>query len=104
MFIQKIIDNNNEKTNEIYINHFQKISDKLNSLINKNKIKIFEDVLDKLYCIENIESFFNINNLLVKKFVKKSDLFDDCELKLDKITLLEKSEDTPEKFVIWLLE
>ena len=104
MFMYKIIENSNEKTNEIYINYFQQISDKLNSLSNKKSIKIFENVLDKLYYIENVELFYNVNNLLVKKFIKNSNILNDCYEKLNKINILDKTNESPEKFLGWLLQ
>jgi len=103
MFIYKIIENNNENTNDKYIELFYTISDKLNNLFNKNKIKVYESILDKLYHIENIELFFNINTILSKKFVKNSDILDNCNSKFNKEDLLERTSESAEKFITWLL-
>jgi len=104
MYIYKIIENNNETTNDKYIELFYTISDKLNNLFNKNKIKIYENILDKLYLIENIELFFNINTILVKKFIKNSDILDNCVSKLNKEDLINKSNESAEKFVSWIFQ
>jgi len=104
MFVYKIIENNNEITNDKYIELFYIISDKLNNLINKNKIKIYESILDKIYHIENIELFYNINTILAKKFVKNSDILDNCHSKLNKENILERTNESAEKFITWLLQ
>lgn len=104
MYIYKIIENNNETTNDKYIELFYTISDKLNNLFNKNKIKIYENILDKLYLIENIELFFNINTILVKKFIKNSDILDNCVSKLNKEDLINKSNESAEKFISWIFQ
>jgi hypothetical protein len=104
MFVYKIIENNNEITNDKYIELFYIISDKLNNLINKNKIKTYESILDKIYHIENIELFYNINTILAKKFVKNSDILDNCHSKLNKENILERTNESAEKFITWLLQ
>jgi len=104
MYIYKIIENNYETTNDKYIELFYTISDKLNNLFNKNKIKIYENILDKLYFIENIELFFNINTILVKKFIKNSDILDNCVSKLNKEDLINKSNESAEKFISWIFQ
>jgi hypothetical protein len=104
MYIYKIIENNYETTNDKYIELFYTISDKLNNLFNKNKIKIYENILDKLYLIENIELFFNINTILVKKFIKNSDILDNCVSKLNKEDLINKSNESAEKFISWIFQ
>jgi cob(I)alamin adenosyltransferase len=104
-YINKIIENNSEKTNILYINIFEKISEKLNrNLINKNKIEVLENIVDKLYNnVENLNSFFEINQILVKKFIKNPNILDNKEKKIFDEVFVDKINETPEKFVSWLI-
>lgn len=104
-YINKIIENNNEKTNIIYITIFEKISKKLNNnLINKNKIEVLEIIVDKLYSnIENLNLFFEINDILVKKIIKNPNILDNKEKKIFDEAFIDKINETPEKFVSWLI-
>jgi hypothetical protein len=104
-YINKIIENNSEKTNIIYINIFEKISEKLNrNFINKDKIEVLVNIVDKLYNnIENLNTFFEINQILVKKFIKNPNILDNKEKKIFDEVFLDKINETPEKFVSWLI-
>ena len=100
-YINKIIDNNNIQTSNTYIDIFQKISEKLNyNLTNKNKIKELERFTDKLYnSINSIELFYNITELMVKKFIKNPNILDNNEKKLLEEDFTEANYDTADKFI-----
>lgn len=81
-----------------------KIIDKLNNLHNKREIYILETITEKLfYKIEDVDKFFELNCLLVKKFIKKPGQFKNSYLKFDlEDELNEKIDGSPEKFINWL--
>jgi len=101
IYINKIIDNNNIKPCNMYIDIFQKISEKLNyCLANKNKIKELERVTEKLYNnINNIDLFYNITELIVKKFIKNPNILDNNQKKLLEEDFTENNYDTADKFI-----
>jgi hypothetical protein len=103
LYINKIIDNNNEK-NDFYIDLFKKISEKLNNnLIIKKKIKVLEIIVEKLYDnISNIDLFYNINYQLVKRFVKNPNILDNIEKKFYEESFKDKL-DNDDKFITWFL-
>ena len=87
-----------------YVNHLSKLFDKLNKLTNKSKIFILENITEKLYNkIDNVDRFFDINHLLVKKFLKKPDLIHNAEQKINTEEVDNKLSDPNEKFINWLL-
>jgi len=104
-YINKIIDNYDDTTSNIYIDIFKKLSEKLNSIsINKNKIKLLEWVVDKLYVnIRNIETFYIINENLIKKFAKNPDVIYSIEKKILEESFTDKSKDSVDKFMYWFL-
>jgi hypothetical protein len=71
----------------------------------KSKINILENIVEKLYNkMENIELFFEINNLLVKQFIKTSKVIKFDEEKFNVEDFNEKiNELSPNKFINWLL-
>ena len=101
-YLLKIIQSNKlEITNTVNILY---VADKLNNMINKTKIGIFENIIEKLYHkIDNIEKFFEINHLLVKKFVKNPEIIKNAEKKIKLDDLDDKLKETNEKFIQWFL-
>ena len=95
--------------NEELLKFIEETADKLNSLngnqIKMNKLQLLEKVVDKiLNNIENVKRCFEINQFIIKKFVKNNNILDNCEKKIlseefdDKI-----NNDTNDKFLNWLL-
>ena len=108
-FLLKIIDKNDFSKNEELLELIEETVDKLNSLngnqIKMSKLQLLEKVVDKiLNNIENVNRFFEINQVLIKKFVKNNNILDNCEKKIlseefdDKI-----NNDANDKFINWLL-
>ena len=86
------------------IEHIVNLTNKLNQLSNKSKIIHLEKITDKLYYkIENIEKFFEINNIIIKLFLKKPDILNNVKEKINLEILDEKILESNEKFVNWLI-
>ena len=102
-YLVKIIQTKNIDTNNI--TYLVKIVEKLNNFTNKSKINILENIVEKLYNkIENIELFFEINNLLIKQFLKTSKVIKFNEEKMNLEDFNEKlNELSPNKFINWFL-
>ena len=104
MYMLKII---HTKTKDIvhvtYISNLIKLYEKLNNYTNKSKIFILENISDKLYNkIENIDDFFEINYLLVKKFIKNPDhVKKSAQEKIDTAEFANKLLEKKEKFIQW---
>jgi hypothetical protein len=70
----KIIHTENKNINDI--DNIIKIFDKLNNLNNKTEIAILVDITDILfYNIQDNDKFYELSNLIIKKFVKNSTKF-----------------------------
>ena len=88
-----------------YISNLSTLYGKLASLTNKSKILLLENITDKLYSkINDNHKFFEINLLLTKKFLKKQELFNNVEKKINIEEFEEKLLSEPcDKFVTWFL-
>jgi len=88
-----------------YISNLSTLYGKLSSLTNKSKIVLLENITDKLYSkIDDNHKFFEINHLLIKKFLKKQELFNNVEKKINIEEFEEKLLSEPcDKFVTWFL-
>ena len=88
-----------------YISSLSKLYGKLINLTNKSKIFLLENIVDKLYNkINDKNNFFEINHLLSKKFLKKQELFNNIEKKINLEEFEEKLLSEPcDKFVTWFL-
>ena len=88
-----------------YISDLSKLYEKLITLTNKSKIVTLENIVDKLYSkISDKNKFFEINHLLVKKFLKKQELFSHIEKKIYLEEFEEKLlTESSDKFITWLL-
>jgi hypothetical protein len=85
------------------INYLSILADKLNNMENKTKLKNFENIIEKLYHkIDDVILFFEINQLLVKKFVKKPEIIHNAEKKNHE-EFNDKLKDSQEKFISWLI-
>jgi hypothetical protein len=102
--VYKIIQSDIVTNNNIYIENFEKICKKINKTnLNNENIVLLNAIMDKLYFIidNNMDCFFDIVQEFTKK-MKPSHL-KKCEKKLCTDELLEKLNETPDKFVTWLL-
>lgn len=72
-YLQKIINSDSRASFDSF-EIFEKICLKLNGLSNKTKIFVLENIVDKLFHrIEDVDAFFAINEILVKKFIKNQE-------------------------------
>ena len=81
-----------------------KIYDKLNNLHNKSSIVILENITENLfYKIEDLNKFYELCNLIVKKFVKNQEIFKNANKKLNSDEFNDKLLESSDKFVSWLV-
>ena len=97
------IDRNNINNN-LYIETFEKICKKINKTnLNNENVVLLNDIIDKFYFIidDDIDFFFDI----LQEFTKKLKLshLKKCEKKLCVEELSLKLNETPDKFISWLL-
>jgi len=105
-YLLKVIEKNDFSKNEELINFIEESVDKLiNVQIKIEKLRLFEFVSDKLLInIENAERFFEVNQYLVKKFVKNNNILNNCEKKILSEDFVDKIKREPnDKFISWLL-
>jgi hypothetical protein len=103
--VYKIIQSNRKNiNNNLYIETFEKICKKINKTnLNNENVVLLNNIMDKFYFIieDDIDYFFDI----VQEFTKKMKLchLKKCEKKLCVEELSLKLNETPDKFVNWLL-
>lgn len=87
------------------IEHLIHFIEKLNNFTKKSKIQDLTKIVEKLYYkIENIEKFFEINELIIKQFLKNPYIINNSEHKFNVELFDEKlMECSSSKFVSWLL-
>jgi hypothetical protein len=99
-YLLKIIQTDNHAN----IEHLVNLTDKLTTYTKKNKIGCLELLTEKLYYkIEDMQKFFQINHLIVKQFLKNSEVINHAAQKLNTEVFEEKIVESNEKFVSWLL-
>jgi hypothetical protein len=103
--VYKIIQSDrNNINNNLYIETFEKICKKINKTnLNNENIVLLNDIMDKFYFIidNDIDYFFDI----LQEFTKKMKLshLKKYEKKMSLEELSIKLNETPEKFISWLL-
>jgi hypothetical protein len=103
-YLLKIIQTSNHANIIHNIENLENLSDKLSNYTKKQKISSLEILTEKLYYkIQDIEEFFEINDLIVKHFLKNPDVIKNVEQKLNTELFDEKILESNEKFVNWLL-
>ena len=102
IYLLKIVQSNNIETS--YVVNLSKLFEKSANLTNKSKIFILENVVEKLYNkIDNVNKFFEINHLLVKKLLKNQDVLKNLEKKIYSEEFDIKIMESVDKFINWLL-
>ena len=92
-----------EKLNIKDLDYVKKIYDKLNNLHNKSEIVVLENITEKLfYKIEDLQKFYELCGLIVKKFVKNQDIFKNANKKLNSDEFNDKLLEPSDKFLAWL--
>jgi len=101
-YLLKIIQS--ENINTTYITNLSKLCEKINNLTDKSNIFILENVTDKLYTkVTNLDKFFEINNLIIKKFLKNQKIFINIEKKFYSDEFNNKLSEPNDKFINWFL-
>lgn len=89
----------------LYVPNLCKLYEKIINLTNKSKIFLLENIIDKLYSkINNINKFFEITHLLVKKFLKNSDILINAEKKINLEEFDTRLQEPIDKFMHWFLD
>jgi hypothetical protein len=102
--VYKIIQSDrNNINNNLYIETFEKICKKINKTnLNNENVVLLNAIMDKFYfLISDVDYFFDIVQEFTKK-IKPSHL-KKCEKKLFNEEMIEELNETPDKFVSWLL-
>ena len=101
IYMLKIIQAKNIEINKL--ESMIKLTEKINNFNNKSKIILLEKITDKLYNkFENNDLFFDINYLLVKKFIKNIDVINKVEEKINNQECNNKMKDLSiHKFINW---
>jgi hypothetical protein len=105
-YIDKIIKNVNYDTNKELLRLFEIIINILNDKkVTNVNIKELKYITDKLFFnIENEILFFNVNIELVKKYIKKPEILNNCEKKIDSPDFITKITNlSNDKFIHWLI-
>lgn len=99
----KIIQSDN--IDVLYVSNLCKLYEKIINLTNKSKIFLLENIIDKLYSkINNINKFFEITHLLVKKFLKNSDILINAEKNINLEEFEVQLQEPIDKFIHWFLD
>jgi hypothetical protein len=100
-YLLKIIHSNK---NEVLIEHLSYLADKLNNMENKYNINLLENVIEKLYhSIDDINLFFEINHLLIKKIIKNPETIINANKNINSEEFIDKLKEPQNKFINWLL-
>ena len=85
-----------------YVNKFTNISTKINNLkLNEENIQLLSSIIDNLYyTIEDTNSFFDINEELIKKVTKNGEKLKSCQKSIDEIK--ENYVNNSNIFIKWL--
>lgn len=103
--IQAYTSNVCETTINLIINNLKNIINKLNKLKNKENIKNLYNIIEKLYDkIENINSFFEINELILEKFLKNQNILKNIEKNINSDDFYEIILKEKNIFVKWLIK
>jgi hypothetical protein len=71
---------------------------------NKHNINLFENVIEKLYhSIDDINLFFEINHLLIKKIIKNPETIINANKNINSEEFIDKLKESQNKFINWLL-
>lgn len=77
---------------------------KLNKLHDKSILEKLNQTVDQLYYhVNDVDKFYTIVQLLVKKMMKTPDILEDKSSKFISEELLDKLNESPEKFIAWFI-
>jgi hypothetical protein len=94
-----------ETTINVIINNFKSIINKLNKLKNKEKVINLYNIIEKLYDkIEKINYFFEINELIIEKFLKNQNILKNIETKINSDDFYKMILNETNIFFKWLIK
>jgi hypothetical protein len=95
---------NYDYNNIKYINNLEELYSRLNKLNDKYKVDKLNTLVDKFYYyINDVDKFYGIVSLIVKKMVKNPEILDNKTNKFLSEDLLDKLNETPEKLISWFM-
>ena len=101
-YILKII--KSTKVEPATIDCILKLTEKLSAIHNKSNASVLEKITDILYYkLDNVDAFFEINSLLLKKISKTPGLLQNAEKKCDALDFDTKLLEPADKFISWVL-
>jgi hypothetical protein len=101
-YILKII--KSSKVEPATIDCIPKLTEKLSAIHNKSNASALEKITDILYYkVGNVDAFFEINSLLLKKISKTHGLLHNAEKKCDALDFESKLLEPADKFISWFL-
>lgn len=90
--------------NTSYITPLTELYKKLNKLNDKSVVKQLNVIIDKIYyCTTDVNKFYDIINLIIKKMIKTPHILDN---KIDKFIsdeFKDKLNETPNNFILWFI-
>jgi len=106
IYLLKIIQLENIKDNNSMnklVNIFIELFDKLSNSGNKTEMNILFKINEELfYKITNVTLFFDINKIIVDKFIENPNSIKICEKNIDEKDFEEKNLDSNDKIIEWL--
>jgi hypothetical protein len=104
MYLLKIINVDNPTLSNKYINNVQLLCNKINSCSNKININDIERITEKMYNkINNIDTFFELNVQVLKKYIKNNAILYNIEKKIDLDEFNNKLDDSVAIIISYLL-
>jgi hypothetical protein len=101
-YLLKIIKIENIEIDKIH--YIAKLTDNIILLKNKSAISLLENITEELYYkIENIDRFFEINQLIVEHFLKNTEVLEKAKYKMFLHIFDEKILESNEEFIDWFL-
>ena len=95
---------NDDFNNNEYLNSLEDLYKKLNKLNDKSLIEKLNDHVDKFYYyVNDINKFYDIVGLIIKKMVKTPEILDNKTNKFLSEDLLDKLNEPPDKFIVWFM-
>lgn len=96
---------NNDCNNKFCINYLENLYKKLNNLNDKTIVEKLNNIVNKIYCcVNDVNKFYNIIDVIIKKMKKTPQILDNKTNKFLSEELLEKLNDSPDKFIQWFIK
>jgi|694.fasta_scaffold48851_7 hypothetical protein len=95
---------NDDFNNSDYLNSLEDLYKRLNKLNDKSLIEKLNNLVDKFYYyVNDVNKFYGIVGLIIKKMVKTPEILDNKTNKFLSEDLLDKLNESPDKFILWFM-